>query len=182
MTDLARIESSVRQTFASVVWSHKIQEKQADIYTDSFHLLEILRIAAASLTSAGIVSIIFYDELWIKIASALISFVTIFISSFFKTFDLRTMISKHKGTANKLLSIRDDLHILLLQIKLRKDDPSVLIENYKDLMNQLHKIYDEAPSTTDKAVKKARKALHIDNDNTFTETEIDSFLPKGFNG
>ena len=26
------IESQLRQVFASVVWSHKIQEKQADIY------------------------------------------------------------------------------------------------------------------------------------------------------
>ena len=34
------IEASVRDTFASVVWSHKIQEKQADIYAERFECLE----------------------------------------------------------------------------------------------------------------------------------------------
>ena len=49
----------VRQQYASVVWTHKIQEKQADIYFKRYNLLEIVNIVFASLTSCGIVSTIF---------------------------------------------------------------------------------------------------------------------------
>jgi hypothetical protein len=48
----------------------------------------------------------------------------------------------------------------------------------KDLVEQLHTVYSGAPSTTFKAYKKAQKALQKLEDMTFTDTEIDAFLPK----
>jgi len=99
MTNYEHIESSVRDTLGGVVWSHKIQEKQADIYETKFKRLETAKIISSSLTSAGIVSLLFTDELWIKIVSALLSFVSIFVGAFFKSFDLRTMVVQHKKTA-----------------------------------------------------------------------------------
>ena len=47
----------VRQNFASVVWTHKIQIKQADIYAIRYRRLEIANIALAAATSCGAVSI-----------------------------------------------------------------------------------------------------------------------------
>ena len=49
----------VRQQYASVVWTHKIQEKQADIYFKRYNCLETVNIIFASATSCGIVSTIF---------------------------------------------------------------------------------------------------------------------------
>ena len=54
------LEDSVRNTFGSVVWSHKIQEKQADIYFSQYKCMETIKIATASLTSVGIVSFNIY--------------------------------------------------------------------------------------------------------------------------
>ena len=48
-----------RQNFASVVWTHKVQEKQADIYAESYAKLQTINIIAASITSCGIASTIF---------------------------------------------------------------------------------------------------------------------------
>lgn len=91
-----KLESSVRDTLDSVVWSHKIQEKQADIYTKHFKVMETAKILSASLTSVGIVSMIFTDHLWIKIISELISFVSVFVSAQFKSFNLQTMVGQIK--------------------------------------------------------------------------------------
>lgn len=171
------IESSVRDTLGSVVWSHKIQEKQADIYDKRFKWMETTKIVAASLTSAGILSLIFTDQLWIKLLSTIISFISVFVSAYFKSFDLQIMVGQHKAAANNLLIIRDELKLLILQIKLQKDDAVVLFEIYKDVVHKLDKIYDEAPKTTNKAVEMARSALNVKKDNTFFDAEIDSFLP-----
>lgn len=179
MNDYGYLESTVRNTLGSVVWSHKIQEKQADLYTARFRCMETVRILASALTSAGILSLFLTDALWIKLLSSLISFVSIFVSAFFKSFDLSTMINEHKRSAVALLAIRDNLIMLILQIRMKNEAPDELLSQYEQLLNQLHKVYSEAPSTTDAAVEEARVALNITHDNTFSDIEIDSYLPKG---
>ena len=172
------LEDSVRNTLGSVVWSHKIQEKQADIYSYQYKYMETAKIAAASLTSAGIVSLLFTDQIWIKILSAIISFVSVFISAFFKSFDLQTTISFHNNSAQKLLTIRDKLKMLLLLIHLKENTVNELTSKYQEIVKDLDDVYAEAPRTTDKAVQKARYALNITQDNSFSNEEINNYLPE----
>jgi hypothetical protein len=47
-----------------------------------------------------------------------------------------------------------------------------------DLLEQLHAIYSGAPSTTFQAYKKAQEALQKLEDMTFSDAEVDAFLPK----
>ena len=42
MINMEILESQLRQIFASVVWTHKIQEKQSDIYLNRYNNLEFL--------------------------------------------------------------------------------------------------------------------------------------------
>ena len=96
--------SEIEVKYVSVVWSHKIQEKQSDIYVGRYKKIETINIIAASLTTVGVVSIIFSDELWIKIISAILSFVTVFVGLYYKSFDLKALAQNHKNAANKLIS------------------------------------------------------------------------------
>ena len=171
------LENVVRDSYSSVVWSHKIQEKQSDIYAEKFKRLETVNIGAASLTSVGIIAMIFTDPLWLKLVSALVSFVTVFITAYYKSFDLQKLVSSHKSTANKLIAIRDQYKVLLTEIKLQSDSVEKLLTKYKELVEKTDAIYLEAPTTTDKAVNRASEALKIKKDNSFTDDEIDSFLP-----
>ncbi len=141
------IEDTIRHTFTSVVWSHKIQEKQADICSNKFRWMETIRIIAASLTAAGILSIIFTDQLWLKIVSTCISFITIFVSAFFKTFNLQKMVSAHKETANQLVGVRDRLIILLTKVRLCEETPQNIMSEYETIMKELDGIYKAAPNT-----------------------------------
>lgn len=45
-------------------------------------------------------------------------------------------------------------------------------------MTELHKVYGGAPSTTTEAYKKAQEGLQRNQDMTFTDEEIDAFLPE----
>lgn len=175
--EYAILEDSVRNTFGSVVWSHKIQEKQADIYFSQYKCMETIKIVTASLTSVGIVSLIFTDHMWLKVLSAFISFISAFISAFFKSFDFQTLISAHNNSAQKLLTIRDDLKLLLMLIHLKQKTVNELTDKYQEIVEKLDALYAEAPRTTDKAVEKARIALNIEHDNQFTDEEINCNLP-----
>ena len=127
----------------------------------------------------GIASLVFKDEFLVKLITALISLVSVFVSALFKSFDLKTMVSQHKVAANNLLEVRDQLKLILLQIRLKQESVQTIYEKYEGVVQQLDKVYTDAPNTTDKAVIRAREALNVSKDNTFTDDEIDSFLPIG---
>lgn len=171
------LEDVVRNSYSGVVWSHKIQEKQSDIYAEKFKKMETINIGSASLTSVGIIAMVFTDPLWLKLVSALVSFASVYITAYFKSFDLQKLITSHKSTANKLVVVRDRYKVLLTEIKLQSDSVANLLSKYDDLVKETDAIYLEAPSTTDEAVDRASEALKIKKDNTLSDEEIDSFLP-----
>lgn len=172
----------VRQNFASAVWTHKIQEKQADIYGEIYSKLENINILVASLTSCGIVSTIFCDSLIAKIIAAILSFVTLSITTYFKSFDPKNKEKQCKHTANRLVVVRNDLLHIITEIHMKSRSVDEINHDYIQILNRLHEIYIEAPSTTKEAVERAAEALKIDNEYTYTEAEIDHFLPPSIRG
>lgn len=175
--DYDTLEDTVRTSFAAVVWSHKIQEKQAEIYASSFTRMQTINTIAAALTSAGLCGIVFTDPFWLKLASTLLSFISTLISVYCNVFDLKKNSDLHKETANKFLYSRDCYKFLLMEIKLRRRSVESLVQEYRQLLKKTSEIYDNAPNTTDEAVDLARVSLKINKDNSFTNNEIDMFLP-----
>ncbi len=171
------LENNVRYTFMSVVWSHKIQEKEADLLNEKFKRYETIRIVCSSLTSVGLISLIFIDEFWIKLISTIVSFISAFISMFFESFEVQNNILSHKKTAVDLLILRDKFRLLLLEIQMNHTHTEELFQKYEDLQRQLGEVYKAAPNTTDKAVKIASDALKVKKDNEFSDEEIDYNLP-----
>ena len=171
------LEDSVRDMFARAVWSHKIQEKQADIYQRQYKVMETISIVCASFTSVGLLSTFFTDQLWIKIVSVVLSFVTVFIAIYFKSFNPEKLEGTHKEAAKKLLALRNEITSLITSIRIMEKPLEDLNERYCKLMNEANEIYNDAPNTTDRAVRQAKNALQIKGDNTFSSEEIDSYLP-----
>ena len=165
----------VRQTFASVVWTHKIQEKQADIYNERCEFIE-------TATACGIVSLLFTDQFWIKIGASLLSLATIAISVYDKTFNLRDLGVQHKIAANKLISIRNELLQIIAEIHVHKESVETINSRYQEIAIKLSKVYSEIPTTTSKAVKRASDALKKNEEFTYSEEEIDRFLPPTLRG
>ena len=189
MADFARdyqvLLDLVRQNFASVVWTHKVQEKQADIYVEYYAKLQTMNIIAASITSCGIVSTIFAGDafqLVLKIVTATLSFFTLCITAYFKSFDLQTLGKQNKEAANQFLVIRNELLQIIGDIHIQKESLQDIEGRYSDIIRRLNELYVSAPSTTDKAVKRATQALNIKQEYTYSEEEMDRFLPASLRG
>ena len=176
--DYLALEDLIRVRYASVTWTHKIQEKQAEIYERRYGIIATINILAASITSAGIVSTVFAGQAWIKIVSAVVSFVTVFLSALLKSFDFQNMAKANKATATKLVILRDELLLLLYKVKHQTQPLAELIETFDSIQVRVHAAYQEAPQTSDRAVKKAETALIIRNDDTYTDEQIDELLPE----
>ena len=183
-TDYEILEDSVRNSYASVSWSHKIQEKQADLYFKRYKIAVNCNLIAAVLASVGatapfveFVATLFNPNI-IKILTIICSFITALTSGYLKLNDLKQMAENNKNAARELIIIRDQLKIILLQIKMKNKQANQLLIEYEDIMNKLDKIYQSAPTTTNKAVELANVALKVKGDNSFTDNEIDFLLPK----
>lgn len=172
------LEDLVRIQYANVFWTHKIQEKQAEEYEFRHKLFSWINIIAASITSAGIISIVFTDQFWLKLVSAIISFVTTTISAIITTFDYKSLAKTNKSYASKLLCCRNDLMLLLVKIRIKEQPAQKLIEEFEIIQKNIHDIYQDAPNTTNRAVKKAGEAIKENKDGTYSDEEIDELLPE----
>lgn len=171
------LESQIRQMLASIAWTHKIQEIQADIYRWWYNFLETIRIIAGAVTTSGLITILFIDEYWIKITTAVISIITLFIDSYLKVYDLKDLANTHKRSALDLLELREEIISVLCDIKLNKYAEGTIIEK-RDYINQSQiKIYKNMLDCSNKSVKRASELLKQRGDSNYSDEEIDSFLP-----
>ena len=171
------IESQLRQIFAGIVWTHKIQEKQSDIYLNRYNFMEFIRIIISALTTSGVCAVIFVDQYILKIITAIISFLGLGISIYYKSYDLGSLQKKHKKSALELLELREEIITVLCDIKMEKYNEESLIIKRDEIIKKQFEIYKECLDATPQAVKMASENLKIRRDNTYSDEEIDSFLP-----
>lgn len=163
--------------FAGVVWTHKIQEKQADIYLENNNKMENWRMALSAVTTSGIFAVIFIDEYWLKIVTAIVSMISLFINSYYKVYDLKALQKKHKKSAIDLLELREEIIAVLCDIKIGKYDEESLISKRDEILKKQMQIYKECLDVSGDAVTKASENLKSRKDNTYSDEEIDGFLP-----
>lgn len=168
----------VRECFGRVVYTHKTHEKMADLCATSLRHYKIAQILISALTTCGALSLVFVDPLWLKIATALLSFATLWASGYMKGFDPGGTAQKHRDAAATLWDIRESYLSLLTDLKRGALTDAAAAERRNALQGELAKIYKGAPQTTYEAYIKAQTALKQLEDYTFSDAEIDAFLPK----
>lgn len=150
----------VRQNYASVVWTHKIQIKQADIYATRYRRLENFNVILAAATSCGAVSIFAnQDSFILKITTVVLSFFTTAVTTYLKSFDLKAMEKQNKDAAEHFLVLRNELLHLIGEIHMQEKSVNELDEKFHEIEETLNALYLSAPSTTDDAVVAASIAL-----------------------
>lgn len=168
----------IGHSYMGVVWTHKVQEKQADIYSHTKMILKIIKILASSLTAAGLLSIVFSsDRMWLKVFTAILSFVSLAMDSLSKDIGYDSLIFSHQKAAVSLLELRDEYQLLILRGKSGTIDVETIEKEYQCLESKKHEIYKTAPRTTARAVKMAGVALHVQRDNEYSLEDINKFLP-----
>jgi hypothetical protein len=100
------------------------------------------------------------------------------LNSYTKNYDIGELAQKHKQAASDLWIIREKYLSLLVDLAMKEKPLEALQEQRDRLVEELHAVYSGAPSTTLPAYKKAQEALKKLEDMTFTDAEIDAFLPK----
>jgi hypothetical protein len=169
--------AQVRECFGRVVYSHKTHEKHGDICAATLRRFKIAQIALAAVTTSGTLAILFTDQFWLKLVTASVSLITLFVSGYMKGFDPGATAQKHRDTAADLWVIRESYLSLLADMTAKAIGNDAARERRDSLQAALAAIYKSAPGTNLEAYRMAQKGLQSLEDYTFNDGEIDKFLP-----
>lgn len=167
---------AIRESFGRVVYSHKTHEKAREMESSKATLVKWVNIILTTLTSTTLVTTIFTNQTVLLYVSSVLSTLTLAFVIFQLSFDPAKEAERHRMAAKALWYVREEYVHLLTDIK---TDPSSIDVQLRrdDLIEQLKRIYDLAPDTSSRAYRAAQKALKISEDMTFSNEEIDAFLP-----
>jgi hypothetical protein len=174
----AILEGQLRESFGRVVYSHKTHEKCADILLGRLSIIRIWQIILSAATTAGLIVGVIGKNEASTIASLVVSAVLLALNAYTKDNDDGALAQKHRKTGSDLWLIRERYCSLLVDVAMREKPVETLQQQRDQLIEQLHAAYAAAPSTNSKAYKQAQEALQKNEDMTFSDEEIDAFLPK----
>ncbi|MCB1843380.1 MAG: SLATT domain-containing protein, partial [Halioglobus sp.] len=110
--------------------------------------------------------------------AVVLSTLLLVLNSYTKDYDLGEIAQKHRQAGADLWIIRERYLSLLTDIRLNAASLDEIRMQRDRLVEDLHAVYTGAPSTNYKAYSEAQNALKKLQDMTFSDDEIDAFLPK----
>ena len=179
MTENEKIlEGQLRECYGRVVYSHKTHEKCADILLERQGCIKLWQIIISALVTGGIVSTFFGTNEIAAAISALLSTGLLALNAYTKDYDLGEIAQKHRQAGSDLWIIREKYLSLLTDVRVGDVAPELIRAQRDALTEELHGVYAGAPSTNFEAYSRAQEALKKLEDMTFSDEEIDAFLPK----
>lgn len=172
------LEGQLRECYGRVVYSHKIHEKCSDILLTRLSNIKFWQIILSAFTTGGFISTFFGAGEIATVLGVGISTLLLTLNAYTKNYDLGELAQKHKQAASEIWLIREKYLSLLTDLAIGEKSIEKLQSERDILLDNLHSIYTGSPNTTFKAYKKAQEALKAKEELTFSDEEIDAFLPK----
>ena len=176
---MTALEGQLRECYGRVVYTHKTHEKCADLLLDRHRCIKFWQIALSALVTGGVVgSLLPNYGVAVTATTALLSTTLLALNSYTKDYDLGEVAQKHRHAASEVWLIRERYLSLLTDIRCEAINEDNTRKQRDSLLTDLSAIYTGAPSTNSKAYFAAQKALQSMDEMTFSDAEIDKFLPK----
>lgn len=178
--DETALEAQIRESLGRVVYSTKTHEKCADLCMSRLYWIKMAQITLSALITGGLIAALLGDpkiSYGATLASAIISTVLLVLSAYMKDVDPGQQAEKHKKTAAELWDIRESYLSMLTDLRDGGLDLQAARGKRDELQERLVSIYATAPRTTAKAYGVASDGLKRREELTFSDEEIDQFLP-----
>ena len=177
MTELSPFEAQIRECFGRVVYTHKTHEKQADIFAIKQNFWKITHIIISGVITSGASLAVFFDEPFLRKITAGAAFVGLLVSTYTRNFDFGKRDQEHRDAAASIWNIRESYLSLLTDLQMALVTSAEAVKRRDQLQRELGIIYKRVPQTSYQAYTNAQTALKKLEDFTFSDDEINNFLP-----
>lgn len=171
------LEGQLRECYGRVVYSHKTHEKCADTLLRQLKIINWSQIVLSAIASTGFITAIWGEEKIGAIIGSIVSITLLILNAYTKDYDHGKLAQKHRQAASDLWIIREKYLSLLTDLRMGARSIEDISKDRDLLLQELHAVYSGAPSTNYKAYCAAQNALQNLEDMTFSDDEVDAFLP-----
>lgn len=184
-TPIHELYLCIQARYIKVVWTHKIQEKQAELHLKRSCIFQRCKDCLTVLTTGGTISSIFpFLNFSINGYSLSMSITALFAAAL-SYFTLRypdgvleTKALENKKYAARVHNLRNRYESLMYDIKANHLSIDQIIARRDELEKIEDELYSEpAPHTSQKTVKEAKPALEDSKDSTTEIQEIRQIVP-----
>jgi protease II len=170
-----KLESQIREAYGRVVYTLTCHNKIVQRLLSKNNTFKVWQIVLSALTTGSFLATILSSKVIAGLLGAVISIALLILNAYTKNFDLVETAQAHQKTADALWKIREEYVSLLTDFDLL--EASEIMERRDDLQNRTAEIYAQSPRTDARSYKEAQKALKTEEEQTFSEKEIDVMLP-----
>lgn len=170
-----KLESQLREAYEKIVYTYTCHNKKATRLLKLNDNIKVWQIVLSALSTGGFITTIIFNDTLVKIIGAVISFLLVIVNSYTKNFNLVGEANEHIKTANLLWKIREEYISLLIDFEILSVEEIMVKRD--ELQNRTFEVYSSSLSTDKKSYKEAQKSLKTEEEQTFSEKEIDVMLP-----
>ncbi len=170
-----KLESQLREAYGKIVYTYTCHNKKATRLLKLNDNIKVWQIVLSALSTGGFITTIIFNDTLVKIIGAVISFLLVIVNSYTKNFNLVGEANEHIKTANLLWKIREEYISLLIDFEILSVEEIMVKRD--ELQNRTFEVYSSSLSTDKKSYKEAQKSLKTEEEQTFSEKEIDVMLP-----
>ena len=171
------ILSQIKEDYGKLVYSCTTHFKAANLLRRKNEIIKWILIILSALSTGGLITIICSgSNKAIEIVTASITTITLAFTSYQKSSSIDSEIIAHIKTANELWVLREEYLSFLTDFDTLKD--SEIIAKRQLLISRLGEIYSHEPLTSSKAYRKAQEALKKEEEQFFSDEELNMLLPK----
>ena len=171
------ILNQIKESYGKLVYTYTTHIKCASILSKRNEIIKWFLIGFTALSTGGLFTIIFADNsLLVEIITTIITTVTLALTTYQKSSSLESRIVSHIQIHKELWRLREEFLSFLTDFDYLSDER--IIEKRDYLTARLGEVYSREPLTNSKAYKMAQKALKSEEEQFFTEEELNLLLPK----
>ena len=165
-----------RELYGRTVYTHKVHEKERQIWSDKACRMNYLNVGLISATTVFAVVSVALQPRWLLVLAALLAAASTAFVLWQSSFDPIGKENRHRTAAKELLWVREQLLLLIERCHVTTEPMSHLQSLLDSITRELTAIYKFAPDTSPGAYAIASAALKS-GEFTFSDDEIDAFLP-----
>lgn len=170
-----KLESQIREAYGRVTYSQTCHDKFINRIVKLDETIKVCQIVLSGITTSGFVVAIFSNDNIASIVGGVFSLALLILNTYMKNFNLSEIAQEHKKASDVLWKIREEYVSLLTDYEMLDVEE---IRNKRDeLQDRTAEVYSNSPRTDAKSYHETQKVLKTEEEQTFSEEEIDIMLP-----
>lgn len=165
----------LKEAYGKVVYTYTSHLKQVNSLENRLKLIKYAQILLSALSTGGFLGAIITNENVYTIIAGFFSTVLLAFNLFFKNFNLESEMKQHIFAADELWLIREKYVSLMTDFDVLGDNAIVSMRD--TLLNETYNIYKKSPKTNSRSYSKAQKALKNNEEQFFSDEELNQMLP-----